>query len=296
MQVGSTPLKREENDFFLGSLVIAVFLHLLVGFLVLVKSFGEGADLPEPVVYSISLEPSQALGGVMQIPKDDKKSPMAPIKNVAAETEEEPEKPIEKPSKVIEEQPVEDAEVSLSEIKATPVPPKPTPEKVKPTAAPAKPTTRPTVSPTKAPPKPKTQGENVDKRLQAAMQRYLGESTDAGGKTFGGAKAGVGKGGGGGVVRPPEFFAYQRMMGARIKEAWRWYDTNAPLITQVAFYIEPDGRIRDVSILKGSGDSSFDESVVRAVMKASPLPPPPVSVYELYFKYVRTTFDPRDYQ
>jgi colicin import membrane protein len=94
-------------------------------------------------------------------------------------------------------------------------------------------------------------------------------------------------------VRPPEFFVYEKIVRSRIKEAWRWYDTNTTLITQVAFEIDPDGRTTGVRITQSSGNSSFDDSVVRAVIKASPLPPPPESVYQ-FFKSVRVTFDPRD--
>jgi colicin import membrane protein len=99
---------------------------------------------------------------------------------------------------------------------------------------------------------------------------------------------------GGGVVRPKEFFIYEKIVRSRIKEAWRWFNTNTALITQVAFEIEPDGLVKNVRVVKSSGDGSFDDSVVRAVTKASPLPPPPPSVYEQYFKSVRITFDPRE--
>ena len=125
--------------------------------------------------------------------------------------------------------------------KATPKP------SAKPTAAPSKKTD------TKSDPKQtkKSDGEDVDKRLQAALQRYLGESSEGGGKGFGAARVG-GQGMGGGVVRPPEFFVYEKLLRSRIKDAWRWYDTNASLITQVSFEIEPDGMVKNVRLVKGS--------------------------------------------
>lgn len=253
-------------------------------------AFGGFGDLPEPVIYSVTVEPGKALGGKSQLAKDDKPSPITPVKNVKAETapEQKQEKQEEKP---VEEKPAEDAEVSIAEKKPTPQPsPKVTPKatpKVTPKATPASSTKSDSKS------KEKSDGDEVDKRLQAAMQRYLGDSTDAGGKGFGAARVG-GSGMGGGEVRPPEFFRYRDLLLARIKEAWRWYDVNAAFITQIAFELAPDGTARNVRVVRSSGNSTFDESVVRAVMKASPFPAPPVSVYEKYFKSVTTTFDPRE--
>jgi colicin import membrane protein len=243
-------------------------------------------DLPEPVIYSVTVEPGKNLGGKSQLAKDDKPSPIAPVKNVKAESapEQKEEKREEKP---VEEKAVEDAEVSVAEKKPTPkATPKVTP-KATPKATPA------SSSKSDAKTKEKSDGDEVDKRLQAAMQRYLGDSTDAGGKGFGAGRVG-GSGMGGGEVRPPEFFRYRDLLLSRIKEAWRWYDVNAAFITQIAFELSPDGTARNVRVVRSSGNSTFDESVVRAVMKASPFPPPPVSVYEKYFKSVTTTFDPRE--
>ncbi len=269
---------------FYSSITAHLFLAIAVFF-----GFGWGGDeFPEPVVYSVSIEGGKTLGGKSQVAKDDKPSPISPVKNVTADSPPESEqKPDEKaPEKEVE--PAEDAEVSIAEKQSTPKPtppPKATP-KVTPKATPP-----PSKADSKA--KQKSDGDEVDKRLQAALQRYLGESSDGGGKGFGAGKVG-GAGMGGGVVRPPEFFMYEKILRSRIKEAWRWYDTAAPLITQVAFEIEPDGLVKNVRVTKGSGDSSFDESVVRAVLKASPLPPPPEKVYQAYFKSVRITFDPRE--
>ena len=153
-----------------GHVVVALvsIFGLMVGF----------GDLPEPVIYSVTVEPGKNLGGKSQLAKDDKPSPIAPVKNVKSESAPEPkqEKQEEKP---VEEKPVDDAEVSVSEKKPTPQPtPKATPKvtpKVTPKAAPA--STFKSDSKTKE----KSDGDEVDKRLQAAMQRYLGDSTDAGG-------------------------------------------------------------------------------------------------------------------
>ncbi len=276
-----------DGEFRVG-LSVSVAAHVVIAFVIFFKVFPDFGDMPEPMVYSISIEGGKNLGGMSQVPKDNKPSPIAPVKNVAAATRQEtqPEKEVAKvePKKEL----VEDAEVSVAERRPTP---KPTPPKATPKATPAPTKKSDTATPSKI--TKKSEGDEVDKNYQAAMQRYLGESSDAGGKGFGAARVG-GAGMGGGVVRPPEFFTYEKIVRTRIKEAWRWYDANSSLITVIAFEIEPDGVIKNVRLVKSSGDSSYDDSVVRAAVKASPLPPPPKSVYEQYFKSVRITFDPRE--
>ncbi|MEY4699881.1 MAG: TonB terminal [Pseudomonadota bacterium] len=279
--------KQPGDEYWRAGFSLSVAAHLVLAYIIFVKVFPNFGDMPEPVVYSISIEGGKNLGGMTQVAKDNKPSQMAPMKNVAAEAKKEPDVAPEKNPK--KEAPVEDAEVSVAEKKPTPAP---TPSKVA--------TAKATPSPAKkvdakndAKNTKKSDGEDTDKRLQAALQRYLGESSDGGGKGFGAAKVG-GNAMGGGVVRPPEFFVYEKIVRQRIKEAWRWYDTNSTLITVIAFEIEPDGVIKNVRLVKTSGDSNYDESVMRAAMKASPLPAPPRSVYEQYFKSVRITFDPRE--
>jgi TonB family protein len=288
-------IPQEKGDPLFGSFVASLIGHLVVGILCLTNLLGGSNDFVQGEIYSVTLEESQFLGGISQVPKDTKKTEMAPMKKVAAQTQPEEEKKVEeKPVKPEPPAEPEDAEVSLSELKSTPVPPKPTPEVKKATPVPAKPTAKPTAAPTKSPNKQKSDGEVIDKRYQAALQRYLGESTDAGGQNFGGARAGVGKGGGGGKVVPPEVLRYQNLIKARSKAAWNWFGSNDQLLTQVVFELEPNGKIKNVTVYKSSGDRSFDESVVRALLKASPLPPPPAEYYNEWFRSVRIAFDPNE--
>lgn len=286
-------LQQKPGEYYRAGVAASVVAHLVLAYLVFFKLVPSMGDFPEPIVYSISIESGKSLGGVSQVPKDDKKSELAPVKHVTApqeKAEKQQPEPVKPQDQKIEEAP-NDAEVSTAEMKPTPKP--------LPTARPtAKPTVKPEstkkVSDKKDQETKKSDGENVDKRLQAALQRYLGESSEAGGKGFGAASVG-GRGMGGGVVRPEAFFVYSKIIQSRIKDAWRWHDPNTALKTQVSFDIEPDGVVKNVRILRGSGESRFDDSVVRAVEKASPLPPPPESVYEQYFKKdVRVTFDPRE--
>jgi colicin import membrane protein len=279
--------ERQPEDYLRTGISASLVGHVLLAIVIFVGVFPNFGDVPEPVVYSISIEGGKNIGGMSQVPKDDKPQQLAPMKNVSAPAQQEPELK-ERDTQLKKQELVEDAEVSVSEAKPTP---KPAPTK----AATPKATPPPKRKDAKSDPQSakKSDGDEVDKRLQAALQRYLGESTDAGGKGFGAGRVG-GSGMGGGVVRPPEFFVYEKIVRSRIKEAWRWYDTNSTLITVIAFEIEPDGVIKNIRLIKTSGDSSYDDSVLRAAAKASPLPAPPRSVYEQYFKSVRITFDPRE--
>lgn len=283
----SVMVRTRRDDYWNTGLWLSVLGHVLVLIVVILRVFPNFGRVPPPVVYSISLESGKSLGGKSQIPKDKKKAALAPVK------------------KASEKQALEKADEGRS-FEAKNVPQKVVPSKKK---VPQKKNPAKKVSVTKAKKKvvskkkavktvpqkkaAKPQVEDVDKRLQSALQRYLGESSQGGGKGFGAAKVG-GKGMGGGLVRPPEFFVYEKIVRGRIKDAWRWYKGNATLITVIAFHIDPDGMIKNVRLVKSSGDDSFDDSVLRAAIKASPLPAPPTSVYERYFKEVRITFDPRD--
>jgi len=63
------------------------------------------------------------------------------------------------------------------------------------------------------------------------------------------------------------------------------------LIVQLRIVIEQDGRVSLVRMEKTSGNSYFDDSVLRAINKASPLPIPPEQLrggedhYEVGFRF-----------
>lgn len=120
----------------------------------------------------------------------------------------------------------------------------------------------------------------------------------------GGARNGVGRGSGagtgngvGGLARGMEFVAYHNRMLGQIKENWFWPRTwrsrPGDLEVTVGFGVRVDGEVVGVELLQRSGDASFDESVVRAVRRASPLPPPPRS-HAREFAQVELTFRPGD--
>ncbi len=105
--------------------------------------------------------------------------------------------------------------------------------------------------------------------------------------------AGGGNGSGGGVVRGMEFLVYRNELLSRIKDRWTWLGKRKDLDVTVGFGVGVDGEIFGVRLLKVSGDASYDESVVRAVRRASPLPPPPAN-HARNFAEVEVTFRPHD--
>ncbi|MCO6430229.1 MAG: TonB family protein [Deltaproteobacteria bacterium] len=270
---------ERDRDLQIG-FVLSFLGHLIIAYLFFYGVRWNYGELGAHKIYSVTLEGGKSLGGITQAPKEKQKTLIAPPKNVQEPPKKvEPSKPEPKKEdpKPVEKKPPPDAEISLKQKKEQP---KPGPKKEEKKAPPQK-----------SKPKEPTQAE-IDKRLQQAVQRYLGESANAGGKGFGAGALGA-KGMGGGIVRPPEFFEYLKLLERLIKGGWRWYDTNSPLISEVEFNISRSGEISGVRISKSSGNSEFDLSVERAVMKANPLPPPPESVYQ-DFRFVRMYFDPRE--
>jgi len=78
---------------------------------------------------------------------------------------------------------------------------------------------------------------------------------------------------------PPEQLAYFRELDERIRENWivpAVGRTDAGTrIVQIRITIEKDGKVTNVKMEKSSGNRFFDDSVLRAIGKASPLPVPP---------------------
>ncbi|MFO0416112.1 MAG: hypothetical protein ACK5Y6_02380, partial [Pseudomonadota bacterium] len=79
--------KWSERDYYRRGLILSVVGHFVLAAVMLVRFSGGFGEIPEPVVYSISIEGGKTIGGMSQVPKDDKPSPIAPVKNVAAQSE-----------------------------------------------------------------------------------------------------------------------------------------------------------------------------------------------------------------
>jgi colicin import membrane protein len=126
-------------------------------------------------------------------------------------------------------------------------------------------------------------GERVAHRVEAPPPR----AAQGGGGMPGGAP---------GTVRlPPELREYFRRLEEAVRGAWVLPEPVArdagKLMVELRIVIERDGRVSDTRVERSSGNAYFDDSVRRAIRKASPLPVPPEQLrggedhYEVGFRF-----------
>jgi len=77
-----------------------------------------------------------------------------------------------------------------------------------------------------------------------------------------------------------EFLTYTENIKQRVKDGWILPERRPGLTTIIRFAVEADGQVVDVELIEPSGDRAFDQSALRAVKKANPLPPPPSAYRE----------------
>ncbi len=91
-----------------------------------------------------------------------------------------------------------------------------------------------------------------------------------------GEGSGVGSGKGSvGIQQDPQFLLYYQTVQDRIKKAWNYVGGSGDLTTSVTFAIGSDGNLTGVKLTRSSRDPAFDDSVLRAIRRAAPFPPPP---------------------
>jgi colicin import membrane protein len=141
--------------------------------------------------------------------------------------------------------------------------------------------------------------------IQAAVERVQQRAKKADDKKSEVKEAGLGPGKGQGVAGPRgdgrgsgmvkgiEFLIYRNRMLQLIKERWTWVGKRTDLEVTVRFGILENGKVVKLRVVDASGDQSYDDSVIRAVSRASPLPPAPDS-YRSDFMNVELTFRPGD--
>lgn len=106
---------------------------------------------------------------------------------------------------------------------------------------------------------------------------------------------GAGGGGAQGTVRlSPELRDYFRRLEEIVRNSWippGHVRDAAKLVVELRIVIEKDGKVSEARIEKGSRNAYFDESVLRAIRKASLLPVPPEQLlggedhYEVGFRF-----------
>ena len=122
-----------------------------------------------------------------------------------------------------------------------------------------------------------------------------GEPLSAGsGEGLGAQSLGKGGVGGEGVLKSVEFIAYQNRLVNTIKENWAWAGRRSDLKVVVQFGIKENGEIIGLRVTQRSGDPTYDESVIRAIKRSSPVSSPPES-YRKEFADVEMTFKPSDF-
>jgi colicin import membrane protein len=135
--------------------------------------------------------------------------------------------------------------------------------------------------------------DRVKSRTESAQKASkTGDVLSVGpGEGDGAAALGPGGRGGGTVVKGAEFLMYQTKIVSTIKGNWAWAGQKGTLKALVRFGIKDNGEITGIRIAEPSGDPAFDESVLRALRKSSPLPAPPES-YRNDFSQVEMNFQP----
>ena len=295
-QKNPAPHDAPPQDKRLGRMVMLSGLFH-VGLLMVVVS---AADLPQkprtPQSYTVSLVAPAALGlapeppstrspkkgesaAVTPLPKPKPSPPKVKIKKPKVETKK-PKKEAEKKRKIAT--PKKKKSVKIASKKNPPPEKKKSPAKTevqKPQTK--KPERAQKPPPQSLPPKePEDQGlsaedreqqivaalKKVRQRVQAAP-RHTAETPHA--------TSASGGGGGGDTLRGLPFILYTQQVKQRVKQSWIVAEPKPGLTAVVRFGIMASGEVVGVELVERSGDSVFDESAMRAVRKASPLPPPP---------------------
>lgn len=135
--------------------------------------------------------------------------------------------------------------------------------------------------------------ERVRDRAESGQKKQKGDGITSGPAEGEGAAALGSDGRGGGITKGFDFVVYYNRMRSLIKQRWTWVGKRSDLEVTVRFGIQENGEVVALKIVQGSGDLSYDDSVSRAIRRASPLPPPPES-YRKDFMDVELTFRPKD--
>src|SRR5262245_603379 len=148
--------------------------------------------------------------------------------------------------------------------------PKPKPPEAKP--KPAKPEKQPEKP---KPPEPQPEQELDD--VLAQLRNEKGEKAPRPVDQQAAAPPGAGPAGGPGVVVDPETARWIREVKIHVTRAWilpAGFRTEA-LVTVVEVDLSSTGQVLGTSTRQSSGNPWYDESVERAIKKASPVPAPP---------------------
>jgi colicin import membrane protein len=281
-------------------LLFSLVLHGIFVAALFIASFLPSSTPPEVPVYVVDLVGGEKIGGLKL--GTEMRSPPEPVAKAPEPTpaasapapKPEVKKETAEKSKPVEKNAAEEKKIVIKD--------KTKPEPAKPDSALAK--KEPAKEMKEEAKSESASADSVRERLlQAAVdraksrensQRPVKDALSAGaGEGEGAAGLGPGGRGGPGIVKGMDFIIYQNRMLGTIKDNWTWVGQRSNLKVVVHFGVKETGEIVGLKIVQPSGDPSYDESVLRAVKKSSPLPAPPES-YRKDFADVELTFRPRD--
>lgn len=88
------------------------------------------------------------------------------------------------------------------------------------------------------------------------------------------------------MVSEEEMAVYQGVITHRVRQRWVFTGGGENLSAEVLIALDRNGSVRTQKITRGSGNVEFDRSVLRAIAKASPFPPPPEGAdTEIQFRF-----------
>ena len=133
----------------------------------------------------------------------------------------------------------------------------------------------------KAPDQPKSAEESLDEVLARIQKKVASRGTPGSGRP--GRPSGW-------EERQTEmlYSAYYDEVERRVRQNWlppQDFDPRRELLmTVVSLVLLPDGRIQSSFVEQPSGSPYFDQSVMRAILKSDPFPPPPVGLKKESFE------------
>lgn len=265
-------------------LTVSFLLHAALIACMFTVSFFSPPVLPEPPVYTVDLIGGEKIG------RANFGTELAPAQK-AAPSPAEPEVKKEKPekAKAVDKKTLAEENLALKE-KTTKLPAKADTTKELKSEAKTESASADSVRERLI----QSAAERAKARTESAQKASKGETLSSGtGEGEGAAALGIGGRGGPGVVKGIDFIAYQNRMLSTIKDNWAWVGQRSNLRVVVHFGVKETGEIIGLKVVQPSGDSSYDESVLRALKKSSPLPAPPEAVRK-DFADVEVTFRPSD--
>ena len=258
------------KDKRLGRMVMLSGLLHVVLLLALVSAAAPSRSKPRPpqsytvsLVAPTALEPAPAPPPVPkpQPPKIEVKEPKVEAKKPKAE----PKKPERKPVVATPKEPVKIA------ARKKPRPKNPAAKKP-PAQQPARAKKPPAKEPEEQGPSAEDREQQIVAALEKVRQRVQADRRQTVETSHSTSPSG---GGGGDTLRGLPFILYTQEVKHRVKQSWIVAEHKSGLTAVVRFGILADGEVVGVELAERSGDSVFDESAMRAVRKADPLPPPP---------------------